>query len=146
MKSKRKRIILACSILAFIGIGLLGFKCSKSGTKAYLIAHQAEMNAYAEECLTNSSGSVKQTYHGWDVSCNKQRGRVEFLTSGFGLGSGTSYKGVYYSASDRPLGAMGTVISFEPHEDGYIWKQPDGDNWQYTERIMDNWFWFEVHF
>ena len=145
MKSKKTMMILLVLVLAVGAVaGVLGYKRSQSGVISYVKNHAEEMTAYAQELLDNETADRTQEYHGWKVSPDKARGRVEFCSSGFGIGSETGYKGVYYSASDLPLG-IGDV-AFTADGTGWRWEETDGDNWEYTERLMENWFWFEAHF
>lgn len=39
-------------------------------------------------------------------------------------------------------------LEFIEHYPGWIWYEDyeNSDNWEYTEKIMENWYWFEMHF
>jgi hypothetical protein len=141
-----KRKIIAIILLiagVFIFLCSKGLRHSEWGARQYLYLHQEEIEEFALACL---AGEGADTYNGWDVDCYKENGQVEFLVSGFGLGPSTSYKGIYYSVSDNPLGFQGANVDFTAYKDGWIWKESGGDNWQYTERIFANLFWFEAYF
>ncbi len=71
---------------------------------------------------------------------------LSFLTRGKGFGSQMTYEVVYYSPNDTPLGFQGTDAEFVPHESGWMWQEEHGDNWEYTEKITDHWYWFELYF
>jgi hypothetical protein len=144
---KRKKyitiILLIAGVFIFSYIGYEGIRHSEWGARQYLNLHREESEEFALACL---AGEGADTYNGWDVDCYKENGQVEFWVSGFGFGSSSLYKGIYYSALDIPLGFQGANVDFTTYKDGWIWEESDGDNWQYTERIFENWFWFEVHF
>ena len=141
MNTKKRILILALVLLICLTGGFIGYKNSKSGITSYMLHHAPEMTAYAQELLESDDSGAKQKYNNWQVTCDPARGQVEFLTSGYGINA----KGLYYSASDEPMGAQGTDITLEPQGNGYIWHQEDGDHWQYSERITSHWFWFEAH-
>ena len=75
---------------------------------------------------------------------------VEFYCGGSGLVPSSSYYGFYYSPDDLPLAVDVTVTeNLRPEGNGFGWKQSggwDGDNWYYTERIMENWYYYESHY
>jgi hypothetical protein len=136
-------LVLIVGVVLFSCLGYEGIRHSEWGARQYLKLHREESEEFALACL---AGEGADTYNGWDVDCYKENGQVEFWVSGFGLGSSTSYKGIYYSALDIPLGFQGAKVDFTADGDGWIWKEENGDNWQFTERIFENWFWFEAHF
>lgn len=136
-------ILLVIGVFIFSFIGYIGIRYSEWGAKQYLSLHREESEKFAKECL---AGKGEDTYNGWSVDYYTENGQVEFLVSSFGFGSSISYKGIYYSVLDIPLGFQGVNVDFTTYEEGWIWREADGDNWQYTERIFENWFWFEAHF
>lgn len=71
---------------------------------------------------------------------------VEFLISGIGFGSATSYYGCYYSPDDVPLAFQNTQAELTKcGEKSWKWSG-QGDNQGKTIRIMDNWYYFEASF
>ncbi len=70
---------------------------------------------------------------------------VEFQIEQKGLGSSTSYAGVYYSEKDVPLPFQNTDLPLTPSDDGYTW-QGEGDNHGYTKQLAPNWYLFEAYF
>lgn len=71
---------------------------------------------------------------------------VEFFSGAKDLCSEMTYTGFYYSPDDTPRGFQGSEVEFVPHESGWLWQEENGDNRQYTEKIIDHWYWYEVHF
>ena len=75
---------------------------------------------------------------------------VEFYCGGSGLVPNSSYYGFYYSPDDLPLAVDVTrTENLKAEGNGFGWKEPGGlggDNWYYTERIMENWYYYESHY
>lgn len=71
---------------------------------------------------------------------------MEFMLSGWGIGSGTRYYGCYYSPDDVPLAFQnyGTALTQDGPE-SWTWTG-EGDNHGATQRIQENWFYFEAYF
>lgn len=71
---------------------------------------------------------------------------VEFLISGSGLGSATSYYGCYYSPDDVPLAFQNMDVTLtQCGHDSWKWSGK-GDNRGKTMKIMDHWYYFEATF
>ena len=73
-------------------------------------------------------------------------GMIEFSTFSSGFGSETVYEGFYYSDEDVPFGFQGTSMSFQSDGGGWSWHESDGDNFEYTEKILGKWYWYRMHF
>lgn len=55
------------------------------------------------------------------------------------------YYGFYYTEDNMPIGWEGTDVNFEQYENGWVYKDKENYGTTYiTERITDNWFYFEV--
>lgn len=55
------------------------------------------------------------------------------------------YYGFYYTEDNQPIGWKGEDVSFKKYEDRWIWKDANDFNRTYiTEKIADNWFYFEM--
>ena len=111
-------------------------------------AHGEELAAFAQTCLetgqvpeeTPLPGLVKEA----DVWGQGTQAFVEFTWGGWGLGSSTSYYGVYYSPSGpRPF--QGAGVELPPQEDGWAW-QGVGDNQGFTKALGGDFYYFEAHF
>ena len=65
-----------------------------------------------------------------------------------GLGSATSYYGFYYSPDGLPKcrSEFGRIELLEPDGNGFSIKYYEGDNRYYTEKIRDNFYYYEAHF
>lgn len=71
---------------------------------------------------------------------------IQFTGLSKGLGSSTVYTGFYFSADGSPKGFQGTEMMYSPNGTGWYWKEEHGDNYAYTEEIIEKWYWFEMHF
>ena len=74
---------------------------------------------------------------------------VEFSCGGAGVGSGTSYVGFYYSSNNDMTAvwcAPSSASQLKPSGDGYEWQESGGDNRYYTQKICDNFYYYEASF
>ena len=108
--------------------------------------HSDELTQYAESMIQNGSNGKSETYGDYEMTYWATTNMVEFVARKNGIGSSTVYKGFYYSPDDKPLGFQGNQVQFTESDSGGTWKESDGDNWEYTEKIQDHWYWFEFHF
>ena len=73
-------------------------------------------------------------------------GLIESSTFSSEFGSETVYDGFYYSGEDVPCGFQGTSMSFQFDGGGWSWHESDGDNFEYTEKILGKAYWYRMHF
>lgn len=71
---------------------------------------------------------------------------IEFFSKGYGIVSSSIYKGFYYVSDDKPRGFQGHSSKLVPEGKGWKWEQAGGDNWDYTEKIADHWYYYEAGF
>lgn len=75
---------------------------------------------------------------------------LDVYCGGSGFGSATNYYGFYYSPSNKPLvvwcGYIYQSNTFSPENNGYSIRHSNDDNWYYTEKIRENFFYYESHF
>lgn len=71
---------------------------------------------------------------------------VNFSCGGAGLGSSTSYYGFYYTKNENLTAIWCCGGAVVPDGKGWSWKESDGDNSYYTEKICDNFYYYEAHF
>ena len=112
----------------------------------YVQKNYDELTQFAVEALEDPYDLKARTYNGWIVSCIPSTSVVEFTVRGFGIGPSTEYEGFYYSPDDVPLGFQGTDVELTEVDDRWQWAEEYGDNWGYTEKIVEHWYWFEAHF
>lgn len=147
MKYQKKFII--CVI--FLLIVLLFYRLSyqnpndKASVFEYIQNNKSELESFAKDIIENHK--IENTsYNEWTVSYYPSTDMVQFTVSSSRFASSHNYKGFYYSPTDIPLGYQGTDLEFIKTETGWEWKEPKGDNVQYTEKIVENWYWFEMDF
>lgn len=145
-----KKWIRICLCLAVAAVVLCGIlfapRLSTALTWRRIQKQQDELEAFARELIINSSRDTKTTYKNWKVSYWAHTGSVEFEIAAFGLVPSSKYSGFYYSWHDCPLGAHGYAVTFTEQEDGWYWQERNGDNRQYTKRMAEHWFWYEMHY
>ena len=140
-----KRIALIC-LLILICFALSS--CADNLSKKQIFALVRENHAFLQQCIDESDPARAVTVKGiQDTYVNNKEGYVEFYCGGAGLVPSSSYYGFYYSPADIPLAVDVTETdNLTPKDNGWGWKEPDGDNIYYTERIMDCWYYYESHF
>lgn len=82
-----------------------------------------------------------------DVSADESV--VEFSCGGAGVGSGTAYVGFYYTPDNNMTAlwcAPSSADSLKPFDGGYMWTEENGDNQYYTEKIRENFYYYEASF
>lgn len=107
---------------------------------------RAELESFAVELVSTSQEDAFTTFKGWDVFYWHDTNHVEFITNKRGVIFDRNVVGFYYSPDNQPLAFQGYRVELENYENGWKWTEPEGDNCGYTERITENWFWFEVEF
>ena len=153
MKNKRKKVFAAVILFALI---LLLFSpriakaISKNSTFRYVQNNQTEL---AEIALGVIDGEIKTPYQCDDYTAQYYKAAtvkepiVEFFGRGFGIAPSGCYTGFYYSPKDIPVRFQGTGTVMEAYKNGWAWVYHEtGDNNGYTEKICDNWYWFEFYF
>lgn len=71
---------------------------------------------------------------------------IDFYCYGFGLVPSSIYYGFYYVSNDEPLGFQATRVKLKLDGHGWKWREPKGDNYYYTEKIVDHWYYYEAGF
>lgn len=144
MKKSGFRIVVVVLLAVFFLVFFFHLP-PKSYIFRYVKSHRAQLEAFADRLISNRVRDETH-YHSWRVSYSDTTGTVEFITGGYGLVPSTVYQGFYYSPKDERIGFQGTKVAFTEHNRGWIWKDTRGDNWEYIEKIIDHWYWFEMHF
>lgn len=127
--------LCACLLWLFLGRG------TKPTALRYVKEHVSELESFAARMIQN--GDTEATYQDWDVSHWENTDMVEFIVEARGIVPASSYQGFYYSPHDKPLGFQGVEVTLYETDTGWAW-EGTGDNSGYTEKIMENWYWFEA--
>ena len=144
MKKKWLALLLCVAAAGCLYAAALHKHSTKEGDINYVQVNQAALEQFAFGLLEDPVGETR--YNGWQVNGYQDAGMVEFITKGTGIGSSTAYEGFYYSEDDRPIGFQGTELDFVQDGTGWSWKEEDGDNCEYIEKITAHWYWFRMSF
>ena len=93
---------------------------------------------------TEKLKGIKEVYSDTEV--------IDVYCGGTGIGSATSYYGFYYSPDGLPKDAWcgsnfgRTADELTPEGKGFAIKNSNDDNYYYTEKIRDNFYYYEAHF
>ena len=119
-------------------------------SKEQIFSLVQEHHDFLLRCITDHDPDRAKEVTGIQSVHVEKDAYVEFYCGGSGLVPSSSYYGFYYSPDDLPLAVDVTVTeNLRPEGNGFGWKQSgglDGDNWYYTERIMENWYYYESHY
>lgn len=113
--------------------------------------NQAEMTALAQSMLDDKTDEAlfdkySSTY---DISVWKTEDViVQFVAYTEGLAPAGKYVGVYYSPDDVVTTFQGSAGTMKITENGagFDLQEAGSDNGGYTEKISDNWYYFEAWF
>lgn len=141
---RRRKAVWAAALVCLLLLGAAALRGDQRDRGArYIRRHQAELERFVAELAAGG----ERTYNGWPVRYRPELGMAEFETGAFGLAPSSAYWGFYYSPEDIPLPVMGTAeMDYAPSGGGWRWEEPEGDNWAYTERLAEGWYWYEMHF
>ncbi|MCB2291352.1 hypothetical protein LGK97_16620 [Clostridium sp. CS001] len=71
---------------------------------------------------------------------------VEYFCKGYGIVPAGLYTGFYYTSVDEPTGFQGVTHNLTKTKNGWEWKELNGDNFDYTEKITDYWYYYKAGF
>ena len=115
----------------------------------YVLENRVELNDYVIRLLSEKADDYHGEFDTMTVDLWKGCNMVEFSKTrwGFGIVPASTYRGFYYSPENVPIGFQGAALEFRPVENGWESKPYPGSSIrEYTERIADNWFFYEVKF
>jgi hypothetical protein len=149
-KSSKKFIGIVAGIAVGIPfIALLIFVLINSyDYKGYVFDYVNENKAALEQVaarLSASGENAREDFDGHTVNYWHNAKKTEFSMYVKGMVTSGTYGGFYYSPQDKPLGFQGAPAAFTEQPDGTFTCERS-DNTEYTERITENWFWYEAKF
>lgn len=73
---------------------------------------------------------------------------IDIQCGGAGLGAGTHYYGIFYSADDNlcAIDVAGPRDKLVEQGDGYLYQEENGDNRYYVEPLGNHYYYYEAHF
>lgn len=141
-----RRNLLGAACIFIIGsliVWALGGADCQARVERRFHADREELTQTAEQVL---AGQTVEPPAGW-LGVSRFDDVVCFDCGGWGLGPSTRYCGVNYVADDQLVGFQGTSVEGAvPEGDGWLWKQDEGDNCCYVERLAPCWYYFEAKF
>ena len=152
-KAKKLLFIIIAVVIVIFAMLFLSPKLAKAFSKhkafSYVQNNQTELTQLAQHIINDK---IKTPYQQGDYSVEYFKSPsaafepiVEFNGHAFGIAPSGYYTGFYYSPKDIPVRHNGSGTAMEPFKDGWAY-QKAGDNHGYTEKICDNWYWFEFYF
>lgn len=143
MKKRNKILVTILVIVLIIGLvwNVFGpFLFNQTLITGYVKSHAVELEQIAQD-----AGYVRQSEGFITIKKNTNRpDMVEFWCWSWGLVPSSTYKGFYYSENDEPIPFQGVAQKLVMDGDGWVWQEPGSDNHGYTEKIMDDWYYFEA--
>ncbi len=148
-KGRIKRYLGYTGLILVLFLTVFFFSRSKQNIKMFVMRNEEQLTAFAEDVLQNGAIGGIEEYKGYPVTkwASDSDGSVllEFYHHGSGSVPNTSYFGFYYVPDDLPKTFQNAQGELWQSEDGWKWED-DGDNWGYTEKITDHWYYYEAHF
>lgn len=72
---------------------------------------------------------------------------ADFALGGWGMGSSTSYWGIYCTIDGRPAGFQGTGMALTEEAPGvFSWREAEGDNAYQTWELDEGWYGYLMKF
>lgn len=142
-----KRMTVIGIVFILLVIAVASFVSGKSASiRRFVKSNSVELTQYAQNMIKTGSNGECETYGDYEVTYWADTDMVEFVLRKHGMGSASVYEGFYYSPNDTPLGFQGNQVDFITSDSGWTWEESNGDNWEYTEKILEHWYWFKFHF
>lgn len=151
MKKAVKIILTTLLVIILIPVVFLGalYAAISVMTTSGLTSRDAVVRMYEknEEAFLNAAAtgdfSALEEIRGVE-KVYVQNECVNFSCGGSGFGSNTQYYGIFYSKDDNLCAIRGPYSKkLEPENNGYRWKEPDGDNEYYVEPLGNHFFYYE---
>lgn len=145
-----KRAVITLAVCALLGGGL--FACSPKSAAVHFALHRRAYEEAAEQALELGDGSRVERPFGTSSIGVYQDGPegetqwVEFSMGAGGFASQTCYWGVTCTTGDDPVGFQGVEQEFVRDGEGWLWEEPEGDNWCRVTPLADHWYFYEMHF
>jgi hypothetical protein len=140
---KRIGIVFIC----IIAISLFFINNSSKNKIVRLVNNNRD---FLNECIENKDYDkiykIKGIKNIQTYSLSNNALYIDFYCFGVGLVPSSTYYGFYYVSDDKPLGFQASSVKLEPGGDGWKWREANGDNCYYTEKILDHWYYYKAGF
>ena len=151
----KKTFFIIITILFFIAIYFVG--CSREG-----VNQQALISEYVKNNQTTLLKIIKEINFNEEIKENEiieklpkgikildvyktSKNSIEFDV-GEGFISSSHYYGFYYTSKDVPLAAGIEDKRLKKGGNGYRIQEEGKEDWYYTEKIVDNFYFYEEHY
>lgn len=147
----KKLAAAAAILLAFVLLlslaGSYGRYRTKENTKKIVIEHLEFLNETIESEKYERVLELEGVQEINIRKNNKDSLIIEYFCKGAGIAPAGRYAGFYYTSENQPVGFDGTALNFTKTKNGgWRWEEENGDNYEYTERIADHWYYYEAGF
>lgn len=141
----RKAVLILFSLIFLLASNSCSsnksFKETKQETKEFVLNNVDVLSEKVVDILSKKSADGI-TYDNGKTIDYKEYDYSNYVVFGYDAQGmlGGQYWGFYYSTNDVPIGDQGYELDLTKSKDGWYWQEPDGNNYYYTEKITDNWF------
>lgn len=132
-------------IAALFFCSVISHRHSKDYIFDYVHSNYSELEQLVESIL-QSEDQTPMSFDAWSVRLYKDASMIQFEGSPRGFGPSCIYTGFYYSIDGMPKGFDGAKVVYSPDSPGWHWEEDTGDNYAYTEKIIEKWYFFEMRF
>ena len=141
-------------LLAFLGAVLLilGAWWLLGGSRLWTeLSFRLWQDRYAAAAEAALAGDPWEDVHGvWSLNTRTWAGEIrvaDFALGGWGMGSSTSYWGIYCTIDGRPAGFQGTGMALTEEAPGvFSWQEAEGDNAYQTWELDEGWYGYLMKF
>ncbi len=145
MKKWQRNLSFIVLVLVVVFVLLSIAAYTKQGMKTVVKLWEEQLTSYAETLISEGGSEKylpeKANGFGYSVDVCPLSQCVFFKHYTF------KETGFFYSASGAPVGYLGQDVTFEKSGNGWLWNEGAGsDNLFYTEHIVGNWYWYEMHY
>lgn len=152
-KAKKLLFIIIAVVIVIFAMLFLSPKIAKTFSKqkafSYVQNNQTELTQLAQDIINDKIKTPYQqenyTVQYFKSPSTASEPIVEFNGHSCGIAPSGYYTGFYYSPKDIPVRHNGSGTAMKPFKDGWSYQEAV-DNHGYTEKICDNWYWFEFYF
>ena len=147
---KKRQLFIITIILFLILSGCSSnksFKRTKEETTIFVNKYSSDLAQIVDNIIANKSAE-NITFKNISAISYKQINASDYI--GFYYDSqgmlGGQYWGFYYISNDKPIGDQGFEMDLKKSGDGWEWKEADGNNYYYTEKLKDNWYYYYMDY
>lgn len=143
-------VIVYKIVRVFIGIALILTICAETDDRLSQTEIVELVNSNIDilkEDIANNDFSRTEQIPGIK-KVEEDNGIIDFYCGGYGFGSATAYCGFYYTTGDdiSAIWCAGPIEAIVPDGNGFTYREYCGDNYYYTEKICENFYYYKASF